>query len=375
MFTLTLLLLVHITISNNRETTKTWSHQQLTHNLLNPKMNITGRRPITLPSETTKTHNILLLAIILAGDVELNPGPNKNASVYPCGLCEKPVTWNCQGVCCDACDIWHHKSCIELCTHDYELLERSNVQWLCCKCESINVSTFTFRSYELETSNIYEPLSGLDITMESVRSTFSPLKTSSPKNRKNSNKSRSTINSERSRLSSNPYEAPPKKNLRIMTINCRSVKDKRAEFEAALHYLKPDIVCGTESWLKGIKPGKTPSKDGIKSSEIFPPNYTAYRNDRGTLGGGVFVLVEKSLTSVEQTSLVTDGEIEWVKIKMKNNKDLLISSFYMPHREQKHLEELKKSLEAVDQQNVNNIVICGDFNCPDINWTNLTASG
>ena len=72
---------------------------------------------------------------------------------------------------------------------------------------------------------------------------------------------------------------------------------------------------------------------------------------------------------------MTDGEIEWVKIKMKNNKDLLIGSFYMPHREQKHLEELKKSLEAVDQQNVNNIVICGDFNCPDINWTNLTASG
>ena len=160
-----------------------------------------------------------------------------------------------------------------------------------------------------------------------------------------------------------------------MTINCRSIKDKRAEFEAALHYLKPDIVCGTESWLKGTKPGKNPTKDGIKSSEIFPPNYTAYRNDRGTLGGGVFVLVEKSLTSVEQASLVTEGEIEWVKIKMKNNKDLLSSSFYMPHREQRHLEELKKSLEAVDQQNVSNIVICGDFNCPDINWTNLTASG
>jgi hypothetical protein len=48
---------------------------------------------------------------------------------------------------------------VELCTQDYELLERSNVQWLCCKCESINVSTFTFRSYELELSNIYEPIS------------------------------------------------------------------------------------------------------------------------------------------------------------------------------------------------------------------------
>ena len=85
-----------------------------------------------------------------------------------------------------------------------------------------------------------------------------------------------------------------------MTVNCRSIKDKKPEFETALHYLKPDIVCGTESWLKGIKPGKNPRRDTIKSNEIFPHNYNVYRNDRGTLGGGVFVLVEKLLTSVEQ---------------------------------------------------------------------------
>jgi hypothetical protein len=34
-----------------------------------------------------------------------------------------------------------------------------------------------------------------------------------------------------------------------------------------------------------------------------------------------------------------------VKVKLKNNKDLLVGSFYMPHREQKHLDELRKSLE------------------------------
>jgi hypothetical protein len=56
----------------------------------------------------------------------------------------------------------------------------------------------------------------------------------------------------------------------------------------------------------------------LKSCEIFPPNYNVYRNDRRTLGGGVFILVEKSISSVEQTSFITDGEIEWVKVKMKN---------------------------------------------------------
>jgi hypothetical protein len=90
-------------------------------------------------------------------------------------------------------------------------------------------------------------------------------------------------------------------------------------------------VCGTESWLKGIKPGENPRRDAIKSNDFFPQNYNVYRNDRGTLGGGVCVLVEKSLTSVKQTQFITDGELEWVKIKLLKNKYVLVGSFYMPH--------------------------------------------
>ena len=95
-------------------------------------------------------------------------------------------------------------------------------------------------------------------------------------------------------------------------------------------------MCGTESWLKGIKPGENPRRDAIKSNGFFPQNYNVYRNDRGTLGGGVFVLVEKSLTSVKQTQFITDGELEWVNIKLLKNKYLLVGSFYMPHREHQH---------------------------------------
>jgi hypothetical protein len=47
---------------------------------------------------------------------------------------------------------------------------------------------------------------------------------------------------------------------------------------------------------------------------------------------------------------------------MKNNKDLLVGSFYMPHREQKHLDELSKSLEKIENHNITNIVLTGDFN-------------
>ena len=47
-------------------------------------------------------------------------------------------------------------------------------------------------------------------------------------------------------------------------------KDKTSEFSAAVTYIRPDIINGTESWLKGKKPGKNPPKDAIKSSEAFP---------------------------------------------------------------------------------------------------------
>jgi hypothetical protein len=68
-------------------------------------------------------------------------------------------------------------------------------------------------------------------------------------------------------------------------------KDKTSEFSAAVTYITPDIINGTESWLKGEKHGENPTKDAIKSSEVFPKGFTGYRNDRGTLGGGVFILV------------------------------------------------------------------------------------
>lgn len=375
MFTLAIILILQISSFKTDELTKTWNHQQLTYCILKTDMNSAGRRPLTLPVNNRKGRAIILLSILLSGDVELNPGPGKQESIYPCALCDHPVGWNHDGVCCDACDNWHHKSCIEMCTHDYELLNRPNVQWLCCKCESINISTFTFRSYELELTNVYEPISDTNITLESVSSAFSPLKASSPKLKNNSQHSqhRTHPSSERTTSSSNPYDIPTKRNLRVMTVNCRSIKDKRSELEAALHYLKPDVVCGSESWLKGIKPGKPPTKDAIKNSEIFPPNYHVYRNDRGTLGGGVFVMTEKSITSVEQTSLITEGEIEWVKIKTKNNKDILIGSNYMPHRDQVHLEELRKSLELIG--NHSNIILTGDFNCPNIRWDLSSATG
>jgi hypothetical protein len=176
------------------------------------------------------------------------------------------------------------------------------------------------KSYEIESVSYYEPLNTTEGFLDSLTSQFSPLNTSSPKSAQNNSKSHrkepNSTNKSRSGSTSIP-NLPPKGNLRILTVNCRSIKDKTSELKAIINYTKPDIVIGTESWLKVVKPGEYSTTDAIKSVEVFPDNYTAYRNDRGILGGGVFILIQNNIIATEQPQYITKCELDWVKIKLR----------------------------------------------------------
>jgi hypothetical protein len=133
-----------------------------------------------------------------------------------------------------------------------------------------------------------------------------------------------------------------------------------------LNYVKPDLVCATESFLHGK----------ILSTEFFPSNYTPYRKDRSAIHGGVFILVHKSLVSTAVPEFDTNCEILWVKINLKGNKDLYLGCFYTPKRNLKDLSELDKSLEKLQRQakGQNQVILAGDFNCPNINWESGTVA-
>ena len=155
------------------------------------------RYPLLLRKKNAKT-TLLKLILILSNGIELNPGP-RNASSFPCGYCDQSLKWSDQGVCCREGNIWHHKSCGDISTKEMAYLEHSIVVWLYCKCESVNVDSFTSHSYELYTTNFNTPLSGTEQSIDSLNSTgpFSPLHTSSPHRIKDYSKTRS-----RSHLSS-----------------------------------------------------------------------------------------------------------------------------------------------------------------------------
>ena len=273
------------------------------------------------------------LILLLAGDVQINPGPKgKAVSIYPCGYCEKPVNWSHLAVCCDNCSIWYHKSCENLDTEDMSRLGHESVAWHCYKCGNINIDSFTFNSFQLRTSNEYYPLSedasSIGIASFSSENPPSPIFISSPKQHGGADSKRPSSGSVRSHHStsgsqssqqtsstSSNLRTEKKSNLRVLTVNCCSIRKNKSEFAAAVDYIKPDIICGTESWLSGIKPGMNPAHDAIKSSEVFPQSHIFYRNDRESAGGGVFVGVSKSTTSDNKPELSTKCEVVWTKIR------------------------------------------------------------
>ena len=75
--------------------------------------------------------------------------------------------------------------------------------------------------------------------------------------------------------------------LLVLQVNCRSVCNKALEFWNVGDTYNPDVVIGTESWLK---------KD-ISNAEVFRADFTTYRRDWPSgWGGGSFICVKKSLT-------------------------------------------------------------------------------
>lgn len=109
-------------------------------------------------------------------------------------------------------------------------------------------------------------------------------------------------------------------NWRTLVVNCQSLKNKGPCFAAAVDYIKPDLILGTESWLDG----------SVKDSELFPPGYNVYRKDRNRHGGGVFTAVKDCYNSSSVPEGDSNCEIAWTRIELCSSQDMFVASFYRP---------------------------------------------
>ena len=120
------------------------------------------------------------------------------------------------------------------------------------------------------------------------------------------------------------------------------------------------LLIGTESHLN----------DTIFDSEVFPRNYSVFRKDRNIHGGGVFILVEKSIPS-SILEIDSTCEVIWVLLHLQHSHDIILGAFYAPPNSPSSVwDELSESLTQVRQKfPTTMIVLGGDFNCPGVDWS------
>ena len=261
----------------------------------------------------------LLILIVLAGDIEMNPGPRfqcrlckkycKTADqVVECADCEKRFhascanlgkeellelesgseSWycsNCKAECClcsglvlnchkavqcDKCDMWVHNDCSFLSDSQYETTQNTNCTWICPKCDFFIFSdSFFDEQLNLESENRFNPLGNSDKT-----------KSSAP----------STLTSKSKFIGG----------LKFFSININSIRGKKLELLAFIDLHEPQIVAIQETKIDS----------SISSSELFPETfpYSVYRKDRTLDGGGVMLLIHKDIPHMPMTELENKSE-------------------------------------------------------------------
>ena len=92
-----------------------------------------SRRLVVSPVVSNSSHWLTVASLLLAGDVQPNPGPApqwKNS----CGICSRAVRSNQNVICCDVCYEWLHTKCIGMPNSEYQRLSASDEGWRCNRC-------------------------------------------------------------------------------------------------------------------------------------------------------------------------------------------------------------------------------------------------
>ena len=119
------------------------------------------------------------------------------------------------------------------------------------------------------------------------------------------------------------------------------------------------IYCITETWLS----------NSVFDCEILPCEYTLYREDRGSRGGGALIVVSDSVPSVLISSPEV-LEIITVNLNFLNGPITLCTVYVPPNSGDDYYKTLLSYLAHVSSS-ADSIILVGDFNLPDVCWSSL----
>lgn len=131
--------------------------------------------------------------------------------------------------------------------------------------------------------------------------------------------------------------------------------NKSLDLQALIHYQGLDRMAVTETF----------HSDAIHNGELVGAGYSVYRRDRDRHGGGVMLIIRDSIAATRKYDLETECELLWVELT-SSPLNVLIGVFYNPPGFKDYaLLQLQNSLTSLPSSLP--IVLCGDFNLPNIN--------
>ena len=102
----------------------------------------------------------------------------------------------------------------------------------------------------------------------------------------------------------------------------------------------------------------------VDISEVAIQGYVTYRKDRNRHGGGIMVYVRDTIQSSLHPSLITptDTELLWICIRISHTKYTFGAFYCPPSSGEDPLLKLQQSLQLLNPSELQNLIICGDFN-------------
>ena len=223
--------------------------------------------------------------------------------------------------------MWYHTDCQGIGDGTCDRLSDSKHIWICINCclpnyspsllESLDSFADKTRFSSLEHDSLDEASASL-LTASNINTPSRPSNLSTSDVQQTAPTATSTPKPSKTKSHSSKPKCQPKERITIISINCRSIRNKIPDLHQVIDQTKPDIIACTETWLK----------PEISSSEIFPDSlgYNIIRDDRlSGKGGGVLLAISKHLTCEEQPELKSDCNATWAKITIKGVRSIYVS--------------------------------------------------
>ena len=173
------------------------------------------------------------------------------------------------------------------------------------------------------------------------------------------------ISSEYKKANSLKKEINYKNEITVLHVNIRSLIKNLPKVEGLINDMRmaPDIIAMSETWLDPTKLDKI----SISGYMLMHACFKHHQGNSKSLAGGVGCYIKNTMQCTEYTQSLdlnsTDSENLWLKISLKNGKEIVLGVLYRHTRVDIHdfQEKLNESICKLNNLKLK-FYVCGDIN-------------